>query len=62
MCDASTWFAAGRMQVLRYMTVTASKWYPHTTLILSLAFQKKNLLKKQQFEKRVLFQTKDVLD
>jgi hypothetical protein len=30
---------AGRMQVSKYVTVTASKWYPHTSLILSLAFQ-----------------------
>jgi len=35
-------------------------WYPHTTLILSLAFQKPYF--KSNNLKRVLLQTKDVLD
>jgi hypothetical protein len=41
--------AAGRMQVSRYMTMTASKWYLYTTVILSLAFKKPYF--KRDFEK-----------
>jgi hypothetical protein len=36
--------AAGRMQVSRYVTVIASKWYPHTSLILSIAYKKPYLV------------------
>jgi hypothetical protein len=48
--------AAERMQVSRYVTVTSSKWYPHTSLILSLAFQKPCF--KNIYIKRVLLKDK----
>ena len=52
---ACCWAYAG----IKVRDYDRSKWYPHTTVILSLAFQ--NLTKNNRL-KRVLLKTKDVLD
>jgi hypothetical protein len=49
---------ARRMHVSRYVTVIASKWYSHTSSVLSLAFQKPYL--KSNHFKRILFKPKNV--
>jgi hypothetical protein len=51
--------AARRLHVSRYVTMTAPKGYPHTTLILGSAF-KKTTSKINHF-KRILFKARDVL-